>query len=85
MLGILGTVTGIIDSFNLMGASGSEDPAGIASGIAEALITTAAGLVVSILALLPLNAGRAWHRALTRRIEVAMTAVETATRKPPAA
>lgn len=85
MLGILGTVTGIIDSFNLMGASGSEDPAGIASGIAEALITTAAGLVVSILALLPLNAGRAWHQALTRRIEVAMTAVETATRKPPAA
>lgn len=81
MLGILGTVTGIIDSFNLMGTSGSEDPTGIAAGIAEALITTAAGLVVSIAALLPLNAGRVWHKAITHRIEAAMTAVETATTK----
>ena len=81
MLGILGTVTGIIVSFNLMGATGSEDPTGIASGIAEALLTTAAGLVVSISALIPLNAGRAWHKALVNRIEAAMTAVEAATPK----
>lgn len=81
MLGILGTVTGIIASFNLMGATGSEDPTGIASGIAEALLTTAAGLVVSISALIPLNAGRAWHKALVNRIEAAMTAVEAATPK----
>lgn len=81
MLGILGTVTGIITSFNLMGAMGTDDPTGVASGIAEALITTAAGLVVSILALIPLNAGRIWHKALTQRIERAMTAVEAAVKK----
>ena len=76
MLGILGTVTGIISSFQLMGASGSENPTGIAAGIAEALITTAAGLVVSMVALLPFNAGKVWHRALVLRIQEAMTAIE---------
>lgn len=84
MLGILGTVTGIIDTFNLMGTLGTDDPTGIAAGIAEALITTAAGLVVSIVALIPLNAGRSWHKALTARVESAMTAVEAAARKPQA-
>lgn len=81
MLGILGTVTGIITSFDLMGSSGVDDPTGIAAGIAEALITTAAGLVVSIAALLPLNAGRTLHKALVLRLEEAMTAVETIDRK----
>ncbi len=79
MLGILGTVTGIITAFNLMGTSGTDDPAGIASGIAEALITTAAGLVVSMVALIPLNVGRVWHRHLTHDLQNAMTAVEHAT------
>lgn len=82
MLGILGTVTGIIASFNLLGSTGTDDPTGVAAGIAEALITTAAGLVVSIIALIPLNAGRAWHKVLTRHVESAMTAVEAAKRKP---
>lgn len=85
MLGILGTVTGIIASFNLMGTIGAEDPTGIAAGIAEALITTAAGLVVSIIALIPLNAGRAWHKLLTRHVESAMTAVEAAAAGKPTA
>lgn len=82
MLGILGTVTGIIASFNLMGASGVDDPTGIAAGIAEALLTTAAGLVVSIAALLPLNLGRACHNALTLRLQEAMTAAEKAAPAP---
>lgn len=76
MLGILGTVTGIITSFDLMGSSGVDDPTGIASGIAEALITTAAGLVVSIVALIPLNAGRTWHKAMVLKLQDAMTAAE---------
>lgn len=76
MLGILGTVTGIITSFDLMGSSGVDDPTGIAAGIAEALITTAAGLVVSIAALLPLNAGRTVHKRLVIRLEEAMTVAE---------
>ena len=83
MLGILGTVTGIIASFDLMGSMGADDPTGVAGGIAEALITTAAGLVVSIGALIPLNAGRVWHRAQTRAMEAAMTAAERAAEAAP--
>ncbi|MEG2724664.1 MAG: MotA/TolQ/ExbB proton channel family protein [Kiritimatiellia bacterium] len=78
MLGILGTVTGIISSFDLMGAAGVEDPSGVTAGISEALITTAAGLTVSILALLPLNYGRSWCRDAVRELEEAMTAAEAA-------
>ena len=83
MLGILGTVTGIIASFDLMGSMSVDDPTGVAGGIAEALITTAAGLVVSIGALIPLNAGRVWHRAQTRAMEAAMTAAERAAEAAP--
>jgi biopolymer transport protein ExbB len=55
MLGILGTVTGIIRSFHLLGLSGVENPTAVTGGIAEALITTAAGLVVAIGTLVPFN------------------------------
>jgi len=54
MLGILGTVLGIIRSFELLGAQETiTDPRDISGGIAEALITTALGLVVALLALVP--------------------------------
>ncbi len=48
MLGFLGTVTGMIASFNTIATMGSSRPDLIASGIAEALITTAYGLIVSV-------------------------------------
>lgn len=49
LLGILGTVTGIIDSFNVMGAmEGVTQASALSIGIAEALITTAAGLTIAI-------------------------------------
>ena len=47
-LGLLGTVTGIIEIFSAMGANGLGNPAVLASGIGIALITTAGGLVVAI-------------------------------------
>lgn len=69
LLGILGTVTGIIRSFHMLSASGVQDPAAVTGGIAEALITTAAGLIVSILTLIPFNAYVAFIRRRTRAFE----------------
>ena len=51
MLGLLGTVMGMIKAFNVISEAGTGDPGLVASGISEALITTAAGLIVGIPAL----------------------------------
>ncbi len=48
MLGLLGTVTGMIKAFENIAQSGTGNPNLVASGIAEALTTTAAGLIVAI-------------------------------------
>ncbi len=55
LLGILGTVLGIISSFEMLGAAGIADPKLVTSGIAQALITTATGLIISIVAVVPYN------------------------------
>jgi biopolymer transport protein ExbB len=55
LLGILGTVTGIINSFEALGAAGVENPQAVSAGIAQALITTAAGLIIAIPALICYN------------------------------
>jgi biopolymer transport protein ExbB len=52
LMGLLGTVFGMIRTFNSITTSGIGNPASLAGGIAEALITTAAGLTVAIPALL---------------------------------
>jgi len=48
MLGFLGTVTGMIGSFDALAKSGLSNPGLVAAGISEALITTAAGLIIAI-------------------------------------
>lgn len=56
MLGILGTVTGIIRTFSDLGsATGISDPLAASAGIGEALITTAAGLVACLVLIFPYN------------------------------
>ena len=56
MLGILGTVTGIIQTFSAFrGVEGSANPMVATAGIGEALITTAAGLVAALVLLFPYN------------------------------
>lgn len=59
MLGILGTVLGIIDAFGLLATRAQADPLAMSGGVAEALITTAAGLVVALSALFPAHFFRA--------------------------
>lgn len=54
MLGILGTVSGIIRSFELLGGKDTlSDPRLVSAGIAEALVATASGLVVALISLFP--------------------------------
>jgi len=55
LLGILGTVIGIINSFHLLGAAGIESPRVVTEGISQALITTATGLAIAIMTLIPYN------------------------------
>jgi biopolymer transport protein ExbB len=52
LLGLLGTVTGIIKAFNAINAGGMGDARMLSGGISEALLTTAAGLLVAIPALI---------------------------------
>ncbi len=48
MLGLLGTVVGMIRAFTVIALKGTGDPQELAGGISEALITTEAGLIVAI-------------------------------------
>jgi biopolymer transport protein ExbB len=48
MLGLLGTVSGMIGAFNLLRMSGGTNPELLAGDISEALVTTAAGLMIAI-------------------------------------
>ena len=71
LLGLLGTVTGMIHAFGLLGASELDAPAAITGGIAEALIATAFGLGIAITALIPFN-------YLNSRLEEARHEIEDA-------
>jgi biopolymer transport protein ExbB len=55
LLGIFGTVIGIILSFEMLGGTGIEEPQAVTAGIAQALITTASGLGIAILSVFPFN------------------------------
>jgi len=69
MMGFLGTVTGMIKSFEVM--SKLNDPAKVAEGISEALITTAGGLIVAVPVLLVYNIFTGKVSAFIRDIESA--------------
>jgi biopolymer transport protein ExbB len=55
LLGLLGTVTGMISAFGVMGQSCLNSPIAITGGVGEALIATAVGLGIAIAALVPFN------------------------------
>lgn len=70
LLGLLGTVIGMIDIFgSFMGSDMTSNPAVLAGGISKALVTTASGLIVAIPALF-------FHRLLQRRIDDLVVGME---------
>jgi len=76
LLGIYGTITGMIRAFGFLSRAGLPDPQLVAAGIAEALITTAAGLTVAILAIPPYNFFAAKTEEIAHEIERSATALE---------
>ena len=71
-IGLFGTVVGIIKAFHDLASSGSGGPAVVAAGIAEALVATAAGLMVAIPAVILYN-------YFMRKVKVISSAMESTT------
>ena len=69
LVGLLGTITGMIVAFESIAASGAGDPKVVAGGISQALVTTATGLIVAIPAIV-------LYRYLARRAERGLEQVE---------
>lgn len=86
-IGLLGTVMGIIDAFHGLGTQGSATLRAVAPGISEALITTAAGLVVAIPAVVGYNQFTAQVRSFAARMDdfgrELLNAIENAGAAPP--
>jgi biopolymer transport protein ExbB len=76
LLGILGTVIGIILSFESLGAGGIEHPETVTIGIAQALITTATGLSIAIFTVFPYNYFNSRVESAARTIEKYATSLE---------
>ena len=69
LIGLLGTVWGIMRAFHDMASTGSAGPSVVAAGVAEALFTTAAGLLVAVPAVILYN-------QFVRRVGVMLTVAE---------
>ena len=69
LLGLLGTVFGMIQVFSEIMVQGTGDPGALAGGISQALITTAAGLCVAIPAYM-------FHRMFMRRVDTLVLNLE---------
>lgn len=81
LLGLLGTITGMIGSFSILGGDLGA-PAAITGGIAEALIATGYGLMIAITALLPFNYLGSRLEEARHDIEGAATKLELLMRSP---
>jgi biopolymer transport protein ExbB len=55
LLGLVGTIVGMMESFKLIGGSGLVNPTGITGGVAQALIATFLGLILALIALFTFN------------------------------
>lgn len=55
LLGLLGTILGMMRAFQLLGGNGLANPGGVTGGVAQALVATAIGLVIALVALFAFN------------------------------
>ena len=55
LLGLMGTIGGMMDAFKIIGGSGIVNPTGVTGGVAQALIATAIGLLIALIALFGFN------------------------------
>ncbi len=78
LLGLLGTIIGMIDSFGIMAIEGMGSPHAVTGGVAEALICTAGGITVAVLALIPYNYFLVRTERITEQIEHYATRYESA-------
>ena len=69
LLGLLGTVTGMISTFDIITIHGTGDPKMLSGGISEALVTTMMGLTVAIPLLLMGNLLSSWSEKIMSNIE----------------
>lgn len=81
MLGLLGTVTGMMRTFGEMTGDLASSMGGITGGVAEALIATASGLFIAILALMPFNILNARAEEAKHEISDASNALELILKK----
>lgn len=82
LLGLLGTVTGMISTFDIITEYGTGDPKLLSSGISEALITTKYGLVVAIPLLLAGNLLSSWGTRTKNDLERAALSIINAHKSP---
>ena len=76
LLGLLGTITGMISAFGIMSEAGLGQPHAVTGGVAEALIATATGLFIAIMTLIPYNYFNAKIEQFLARIEEHATRLE---------
>jgi biopolymer transport protein ExbB len=78
LFGLLGTILGLINSFSALkiGTSGGNDPSTVVAGISEALVSTASGLVVAILASICANLFRGLYQRQLAQIQAATCQLE---------
>jgi biopolymer transport protein ExbB len=74
LIGLLGTVLGMIDAFQALQAAGNRaDPAALAGGIWQALLTTAAGMAVAI----PASMALSWYESICEQVQADMEDLAT--------
>ncbi len=76
LLGLLGTVTGMIHAFTKLAAhTGPVHPAILAEGVQQAMLTTAAGLIIAIPCLIAAHGFRIWAGAYMSKVENSLNQV----------